>query len=103
MGSPRPLPTRSPGLKLLLSAKPDRRSRPERITSTGDVHAFPDGWVHLDSVDLAIEFATHVSTLEEVPGIVRRDCERIYSSILANLVKAYEELEDVRPMHVTRA
>ena len=35
-------------------------------------------------VDLATEFATHVSTLEEVPEILRRDCERIYASMLAN-------------------
>ena len=56
--------------------------------------ALPDGWEHLDHIDLSVEFRIPVTTLEEVPFSIRSAYCRIQAAVFRNLVDAYEQSSD---------
>ena len=54
----------------------------------------PDGWAHLDDIELAREYLATCPTLEDVPFTIRSDFTRILSSVVKNLEEAYNVTED---------
>ncbi len=54
----------------------------------------PDGWRHLEALDLNEEFKINISTLEDVPTAIRKDFERIQQAVIVNLANAYANTEE---------
>ena len=54
----------------------------------------PDGWAHLDTEDLVIEFQVSVSPLEDVPISIRSEYKRIQALVFHNVVHKYHNTAD---------
>jgi len=54
----------------------------------------PNGWHHLDAVDLCTDMRLPINTLEEVPLAIRSHFKRIQSAVWRNLVNSYRLAED---------
>lgn len=105
--SPPPSPSASsaPPVAALLpspSSSPSVRSPPApslpsslldpivRLIQYTRTRALPNGWKHIQSLDLAQEFTIHVATLRNVPQCIRDHYGRIQTQILENICSSYE-------------
>ena len=50
----------------------------------------PDGWVHIDAVDLAAEYRCRAPTMDHAPFVIRADYARIQAATLLTLRTAYD-------------
>ena len=50
----------------------------------------PDGWAHLDTLDLVTEYRLRVPTMDDVPFTIRADYARIQAASLCTLRIAYD-------------
>jgi len=66
---------------------------PQRISVSKPL---PNGWQHLQQVDLAQEFRVPVSPLEDVPWAIRDDYKRIQAAVFRNLVHCYDSHSDTQ-------
>ena len=55
----------------------------------------PDRWHHLDGLNLCDEFKLQIPTMEDVPGSIRCDFERIQHGIFYWLSSAYATTDDI--------
>ncbi len=65
---------------------------PEQQTPRRGVIAgpLPDGWAHLDALDLVAEYRLRVPTMDSVPLSIRADYARIQAATLCTLRTAYD-------------